>query len=88
MADYKVKAEGLNEALSTFFAIAPPHLKPIEVQEALPQPEDLDHWHRCWWFYANDYGDSCWVLTDAHSVVSGGATHWLAANHIANPLDD
>lgn len=85
MADYKVKAEGLNEAISSFFAVSPPHLRPVEVQEALPQFEDFDLVGRCWWFYVDACGDPCWVLTDPQSTISEGASHWLSANLIANP---
>lgn len=86
MADYKVKAEGLNEALSTFFAVTPPHMKPIEMEEALPQPEDLDDSGCCWWFYLDVYGNPCWVLSSPFLVDGDLCRHWLAAKHIANPI--
>ncbi len=89
MADYKVKAEGLNEALSTFFAITPPHLRPVDIHEALPQEDDVDEMGRCWWFHTSGYGDPYWALADHTFMASNEyVTHWIAAKHIACPLVD
>lgn len=81
MTEYQVKSREFNVGLANYLTVR----QPIEVQEALPQPEDLDHLGRCWWFYVNDYGDSCWVLTDPYSMITGAATHWVAAIFITDP---
>lgn len=86
MADYKVKAEGLNEALSAFFAVSPPHMRPIDVYDALPQPEDLDESGRCWWFYLDLYSNPCWVLASEALVDGDLCKYWLAAKHMSNPI--
>lgn len=85
MADYKVKAEGLNEALSTFFAITPPHLKPIKSGDTQPGDEDVDERGRCWWFFLNHRLEPCWVLGHPSVIDREYCTHWLPFKHIANP---